>query len=291
MRESMFLKKERKPSFIKKEAKERILPIRYEASLDSCEKKLENAFQRIVNLVRNEKEIDDVLELKRVYFRQRKKDPKSAEMIDKEYQRKVNQIKQKLIDEIFNPKRKFVPSQVEPWQRENIKTREKYSQRFYSQDLALLRDKECLAKIKVQINQEKFNDIFKKRNEVFLKHLVLKDLIGFSPKGSDLDFFYERNRQLRISEIIKDGGYLVKFFNQEGKRKFLDRGAIKLKIVSFKKKEPVIKIEKISRNLEKKNLIPKEEFSVSDRSLPLFLKLITQIFLKDLKNRARSSTG
>ena len=284
MKEGVFIKKEREPFSAKKETEKKLVA-RYESSLDSCGKKLENAFKRIANLIGDEKEIDDILELKRAYFRQRNKDPKSAEIIEEEYREKVNQVKQKLIDEIFNPKRKFTPSQVEPWQREDIKTREKYSQRFYSQDLALLRDKEYFVKLKDQLNQEKFNNIFNKRNEVFLKHLVLKNLIGFSPKKSDLDFFYERNKQLKISEIIKDGGYLVKFFNREGKHKFLDRGAIKLEVVSSKNKKPVIRIEKMSENLEKKNLIPKKEFSVSDKSLPLFLKLIIQVFLKDLKKQ------
>ena len=293
MKEGMFLKAE-KSAFLKKKKEEKQgLDVRYQAILNSCEKKLDNAFQRIANLIKDEKKLDEVLELKRVYFREKNIDQKSAQMVEKEYQRKVAQIKEKLIDEIFNPKRKFEPSQIEPWQREKIETKEKYSQRFYSQDLAFLRDKGYLAKIKTQLTGEKFNKLAKKRREIFLKHLVLKDLIGFSPQESELDFFYKRNKQFKISEIIKEGGYLVKFLNKESKNnKFLDRGAIKLKLISFKNKKPILEIEKISENLRKKKLVPEKNFSASDKSLPLFLKLIIQRFLKDFqKSRARSSTG
>jgi len=287
MKESFSFKKE-KVSF-KETSKEKISPTFYEAALSSCEKKLENAFEKIAKIVGEKEKIEDLIKLKFFYFKARNRDLKEARAIEKEYQTKVKEVKERLIDEIFNPKRKFEPAQIEPWQRETVEKKEKYSQRFYSQDLALLRDRAHFLKLKEELSPKKANEILQRRRKVFLKHLVLKDLIGFSPEESELDFFYKRNKKFRISEMLKEGAYFVKFFNREKKdkkkRAFLDRGAIKLELETSQRKKKLVKVKEISENL--KGIISQEVLDPFDKNLPLWLKIVIQKFLKEEKEKLK----
>jgi len=85
-----------------------------------------------------------------------------------------------------------------------------------------------------------------------LKHLVLRDLLKAFSKETETDPF---------SQILKEGGILVKFKNKENEKEFIDQGVIKFKL-SQKEGKEVIEVEKVSPNLEK--FLPKKEFSKNE---------------------------
>ena len=261
------LKKERE-AFPKKEKEPTILRY-FEASLNFCQKELEEAFEKIKSLGGEEKEIENLFSLKRVYLKTKKKDPETSEMIAKDYQQRVEALKEKLEE------KEIKPEEIAPWRKKEIK--EKSLFKNYLEAFNFLKDKKLFENLKGRIEEKRFKEINKRRFEVMLKHLVLRDLLKAFSKETETDPF---------SQILKEGGILVKFKNKENEKEFIDQGAIKFKL-SQKEGKEVIEVEKVSPNLEK--FLPKKEFSKNEiSSLPLFLQLAVHQFLKKEKQKMGS---
>ncbi|MCD6412351.1 hypothetical protein J7K91_01570 [bacterium] len=261
------LKKERE-AFFKKEKEPTILRY-FEASLNFCQKELEEAFEKIKSLGGEEKEIENLFSLKRVCLKTKKKDPETSEMIAKDYQKKVEALKEKFEE------KEIKPEEIAPWRKKEVK--EKSLFKNYLEAFNFLKDKKLFENLKGKIEEKKFKEINKRRFEVMLKHLVLRDLLKAFSQETKTDPF---------SQILKEGGILVKFKNKENEKEFIDQGVIKFKL-SQKEGEEVIEVEKVSPNLEK--FLPKKEFSKKEiSSLPLFLQLAVHQFLEKEKQKTGS---
>jgi len=224
-------------------------------AVSSLESKLENAFKRIGNLTKDSESLENVFDLYRLIKQKKRASRKNPKLISEInvlrniYQEKIEILRNKLIEELFNPRRNFQPYQIEPWKRDSMVQKvEVHSKRNFYDDLSFLKDPRSRSILNsLYYEGKKEARTTKKRViRVLGGYWILRQICGLPYQKNSLDRIFSQGIRNKTLKIIKKGGFPVKI----EKKGEIEWGAVKLNLRD-RGDNVLIRVEEVSDNLKK----------------------------------------